>query len=340
MTPTLPDPLTERALFAALTQRVRDAGCFERCDAAYGRRLALLVPLFAALFASLLVVPPGLLWAALAFATALISVQLGIVSHDAGHRMVHRRRAINDLWGHFGMSFACGLSFTHWRTVHDQHHRFPQDEGRDPDVDYGLLFVVYDRAARAPRRGLRRMFLAVQHASFWPLGGLYSWGLRTDSVQRCLREPRRTRVDRWALAGHYVLWLVVPMFFVPIWWALLNYVAVSTVIGVNLLAIFAPNHMGMPSVESDHRLGYLRRQLITTRNVEPGVVVSRLMHGLEYQIEHHLYPGIGQPRLAAARRVVRAFCAEHGLPYKSTGFVEAHREVIRHLRRLAHRREA
>ena len=340
MTPQLPHPLTERALYAALTQRVRDAGCFERCDASYGRRLAVLVPLFAALYASLLLVAPGLLWAGLAVATALVSVQLGIVSHDAGHRMVHRRRGLNDLWGHVGMTFACGLSFTHWRTVHDQHHRFPQDEARDPDVDYGLLFAVHERAARAPRRGLRRLFLAVQHLSFWPLGGLYAWGLRTDSVQRCLREPHRTRVDRWVLPLHYLLWLALPLCFVPPWWALLDYLVVSTLIGVHLLAIFAPNHMGMPSLAGDHDLGYLRRQLVTTRNVTPHPVVSRLMGGLEHQIEHHLYPGIGQPQLARARRVVRAFCAEHDLPYKSTGFVEAHREVLRHLARLARGREA
>lgn len=338
MTPALPDRLGERALFATLTQRVRDAGCFERCDARYGLRLAALLPAFALAYAGLLAVPPGLAWAGLAVAAALLSVQLGIVAHDAGHRMVHRRRAINDLWGHVGMTFITGLSFTHWRTVHDQHHRFPQDEGRDPDIDYGLLFAVHDRAALRPRRGLRRLFLAVQHVSFWPLGMLYAWGLRVDSVQRCFREPPRTRVDRWVLPLHYLLWLGVPALVVSPGIALAAYVAVSTVIGVNLLAIFAPNHMGMPTLPSDHGLGFLRRQLITTRNVTPGPVVSRFMGGLEHQIEHHLYPGIGQPRLAAARRVVAAFCAEHGLPYTSCGFVEAHRDVVRHLARLAHRR--
>jgi fatty acid desaturase len=328
------DPARAHALVVELAHRLRRAGCFERADGRYARRLAILVPAFAAAFVALHALRPGALWAALSVATAFASVQLGIVSHDAGHRMVHRRRGWNTFWGHAGMTFACGLSFTHWCLIHDAHHRHAQDESRDPDMQYARLFSVAPRAAAA-RRGLARRHMRVQHLTFWPLAALYAWSLRGDSIARVVREPARTRIDRWVLPAHYALWLIAPALVVGPLAAAFAYLAVSTLIGLYLVAIFAPNHIGMPSLTPDAPVTHLDQQTGTTRDVTGGRTLAIVMGGLEHQIEHHLFPRIVQPRLAAARAVVTAFCAEHGLPHHACSFRSAHREVLRHLSAMA-----
>lgn len=328
------DPARDHALLIQLAQRLRAAGCFARCDHRYARRLALLVPLFATGFAALLAVPRGPIWALAIAGTAFVSVQLGIVSHDAGHRAVHRRRGWNDLWGHVGMTFVCGLSFTHWRIVHDTHHRHSQDELRDPDMQYAAVFSVHGRGA-AEKRGLARVMRPLQHFYFWPLGALYSWSLRWDSIARLFRDPDRTRVDRWVLPGHYALWLVGPALIVGPAAAVVSYVLVSTLIGLYLVLIFAPNHMGMPSRRAGERWTYLEQQIITSRDLTVGRLLAVVLGGLEHQIEHHLFPNIGQPRLRAARAIVTAFCVEHGLSHHEVGFFAAHRAVLGQLACMA-----
>ena len=328
------DPARDHGLIVELAGRLRAAGCFARCDRRYARRLALLVPAFAACFWALLAVPHGPAWAALVLATGFVSVQLGIVSHDAGHRAVHRHRGWNNFWGHAGMTFACGLSFTHWRIVHDTHHRHSQDEVRDPDMQYAATFSVHARGA-AEKRGLAGALRPFQHLYFWPLGALYSWSLRWDSIARLIRDPDRTRVDRWVLPAHYALWLAVPSLVVGPAAALLGYVLVSTVIGLYLVAIFAPNHMGMPSRRDGERWTYLEQQIVTSRDLRVGPLLAIVLGGLEHQIEHHLFPGIGQPHLGAARRIVTAFCAEHGLPHREVSFLAAHRQVLGQLAVMA-----
>jgi len=104
------------------------------------------------------------------------------------------------------MTFACGLSWSHWRIVHDEHHHHAQDESRDPDMQYAVVLSVYPAAA-AHKCGLATLTRPFQHIYFWPLGALYSWSLRWDSIARCAHDPTRTRVDRIVLPLHYALWL-------------------------------------------------------------------------------------------------------------------------------------
>src|SRR5262249_9140462 len=78
-----------------------------------------------------------------------------------------------------------------------------------------------------------------------------------------------------------------------------------------------------------------RRQLLTTRNVRPGVVVDLLFGGLNYQIEHHLFPAMPRPHLRRARDIVRRFCREHDLPYRESGIGSVYAEVLAGLHRAA-----
>ena len=86
--------------------------------------------------------------------------------------------------------------------------------------------------------------------------------------------------------------------------------------GLYLGASFAPNHKGMPILDATDRSDFLRRQVLTSRNVRGGWLTDLALGGLNYQIEHHLFPSM--PQLACRRRsqaLIKEFCQQRGLPY-------------------------
>ncbi|WP_031186921.1 fatty acid desaturase, partial [Streptomyces sp. NRRL S-1896] len=96
---------------------------------------------------------------------------------------------------------------------------------------------------------------------------------------------------------------------------------------------FAPNHKGMamPGGHVDETWGHLRRQVLTSRNIRGGPLTDWLLGGLNYQIEHHLFPSMPRPHLRLARPLVRAHCRTLGVPYTETGALDSYRQVLDHL---------
>jgi fatty acid desaturase len=101
---------------------------------------------------------------------------------------------------------------------------------------------------------------------------------------------------------------------------------------------FAPNHKGMPLTGQQDKLDFLRRQVLTSRNIRGGPVVDYLFGGLNYQIEHHLFPGMPRPNLRLARPIVIAYCRQTGVPYLETGVFASYRQALGHLNSVAPRR--
>jgi fatty acid desaturase len=101
--------------------------------------------------------------------------------------------------------------------------------------------------------------------------------------------------------------------------------------GLYLGCAFAPNHKGMPTLTEADQLDFLRRQVLTSRNVAGSRPVDLVLGGLNYQIEHHLFPTMPRPNLRRAQPLVRAFCAQHGLPYTQASLFGSYAQAIRHL---------
>lgn len=101
--------------------------------------------------------------------------------------------------------------------------------------------------------------------------------------------------------------------------------------GVYLGSSFAPNHKGMPVVGKDEKVDFLRRQVLTSRDIRGSLLTDLVLGGLNYQIEHHLFPSMPRPNLRHARAPVRAFCAQRGIPYSETGLLASYAQVLRHL---------
>jgi len=106
----------------------------------------------------------------------------------------------------------------------------------------------------------------------------------------------------------------------------------QALLGLHLGLAFAPNHKGMEMPAPDgERWGHLRRQVLTSRNVRGDALTDWFLGGLNYQIEHHLFPSMPRPHLRLAQPTVRAYCREMGIPYTETGLVDSYRQALRHM---------
>ncbi len=79
-----------------------------------------------------------------------------------------------------------------------------------------------------------------------------------------------------------------------------------------------------------HTLAFLRKQVLTSRNVRGGRRVDFLLRGLTYQVEHRLFTSIPRPNLRTTQPIVRSFCVEHGISYGQCGLLRSYGHVLRH----------
>jgi fatty acid desaturase len=87
----------------------------------------------------------------------------------------------------------------------------------------------------------------------------------------------------------------------------------------------------MPVLAASDKTDFLRRQVLTSRNVHGGWLTDFALGGLNYQIEHHLFPSMPRPNLRRAQGLVAAFCADRGVPYTRTSLLGSYGQALRHL---------
>ena len=259
-----------------------------------------------------------------------VAVQFAFLVHDAGHRQAFARRWQNTLVGVLLGDLLLGVSYGWWEQKHNRHHANPNHVDLDPDID--LPLIAFSPAQAAEKRGLARLITRYQVWCAVPLLTLVASGQRLSSFQFLVRG--RSRYRRWelaALVGHVALYVGVPLAVLGPWSTLLFIVVQQACTGLYLGLVFAPNHKGMALADGTTRLDFLRSQVLTSRNVRPNPLVDWWYGGLNYQIEHHLFPALPRTQLRAARPIIRAFCQEQGIAYHETSVVGSYREILGYL---------
>jgi fatty acid desaturase len=160
-----------------------------------------------------------------------------------------------------------------------------------------------------------------------------STGMRRSSVlflARCKKRDRAWWIEVACMIGHYTGWIVIPSL---VWGPVVAigvYMLVWGVVGVCLALVFAPAHMGLPIVdEANHDW---QHQVATTRDLQLPRAISFFFIGLDYQVEHHLFPRIPHGYLPKAARITRAWCLRHGVPHQSEPYLAALADSERFMR--------
>lgn len=322
-------------LFVDLKRRVRDAGLLERRPARYLWTGAWILAALAA--CGVLMVRYGdsvAVQAANGALLAFLYTHIGFVMHDAGHRQVFRSAAANDRLGVVCGNLLIGLSYDWWNDKHNRHHAHPNQEGHDPDIDFPVVAFSEEQALAKPRPW--RWIVRYQAFLFIPMLLLEGFSLRAGAIEHLARgRAKRPWLEGTLLAVYFVTYLGLVVWLLEPGPAIAFVLVNQGLSGFYTGAVFAPNHKGMPVLASDHPGGFLERQVMTSRNVRGSRVADFLYGGLNYQIEHHLFPGLPRHRLRAARRVVRPFLREHGIPYAETRVMRSFAEILGHLHRVS-----
>ncbi len=317
--------------FAELSRKVRQEGLFLRRRGYYTVKITASVAVLAAL--AVLAAMLGDSWWNLTFAAgiAFVLAQIGFIGHDAGHRQVWTRRRGNDVIGVILANLLSGFSFDWWQTKHTRHHAHTNSEGKDPDIAAGAL--VYTPAQNGRRGRFGRRFSRIQQYLLVPLLFLEALNLHVASMRALARRrDRAALIELVLLVIHGCVFFVGPFLILSPVRATAFILVMQALFGFYLGASFLTNHVGMPTVVGSDRLGFLRRQVLTSRNLSGPSFVGFVFGGLDSQIEHHLFPTMPRANLRRARNVVRPFCAQHGIPYAEHSLWRAYRDVARHLR--------
>ena len=317
---------------STLRAELRAAGVFEHAELRTWLKLAALL---AGLATCLIAIAWGGWWVAFVAIppAALCATSAAMIGHEGSHRSLSPSPLRNAIATFAVFPILSGLSSLYWREKHDRlHHGHPNVEAVDPDIaPFPFVSTRGDHERCGP--GQRWFQRNLQGWLFWPMSTLLTVGMRRSSIIYLAHYPRRHGVDAaWlievaCLVLHYTAWLVVPSLVWGPLAAVAVYSAIYAGVGVLLALIFAPAHMGLTITDGQHH--DWQHQLETTRNLEMPRVMSFFFVGLDYQVEHHLFPKISHHRLPRAARIVRAWCERNGVPYLSAPYFAALADAAR-----------
>ena len=325
--------------YPRLSRAVRDAGLMDRRRGYYVGTIGITAVVFVAAAAGFVALGDSWWQLLLAVVFAVVFAQWGFIGHDAGHRQIFASRRWNDVVGYLHGDLLIGLGFGWWVGKHLAHHANPNHEDHDPDVNLGILAFTTDQSAGpdAPARGpVGRFVIRHQAALFFPLLMLEGVDLHVSAVRSLIRgEVPARRMETALLLVHAVVYLGA-IFTVLSPGRAVVFIAVHQMLfGLYLGCSFAPGHKGMPMPTASDRLDPLRKQVLTSRNIIGGRFVDLALGGLNYQIEHHLFPRMPRANLRHAQPLIREFCRAQGLTYTETGLFESYGRALRHLRAVS-----
>ncbi|MEU6208191.1 acyl-CoA desaturase [Micromonospora musae] len=329
MTITMAPPRTTTGSdFAVLSRRISGEGLMQRRPAYYIARLSVVTLMLLGGWTAFVVI--GSSWWQLVTAAflAVTFTQVALVAHDLAHRQVFRTKRPSEIAGRLAGNLGVGMSYGWWMDKHTRHHNNPNHDDLDPDVAPEVLIWATESAIG--RRGLKGFITRHQAALFFPLLTLLAIDLKVSSI-KSLRNGtvKRRGLESILLILHAAGYLSALLIVLSPLQAIAFLVVHQALFGVYLGMTFAPNHKGMPHPTGDE--DYLRKQVLTSRNVRGGWLTDAALGGLNYQIEHHLFPGMPTPNLRKAQPIVQAYCAEIGVAYEQTSLVTSYRQALQYL---------
>jgi fatty acid desaturase len=203
----------------------------------------------------------------------------------------------------------------------------------DPDVDIPLLAFEEEQALQ--KRGFARFVVKYQAALIFPLSLLQAISMLRSSIEfLAAKKAKSTLGEAVTICAHFALYFGLLFSVLEPLQALLFIAVHRGLFGTYMVSIFAPNHKAMPLLERDSKVDFLRRQVLTSRNVVAHPITDFWYGGLNYQIEHHLFPRLPRNKLKEAQPIIRGFCRDHSIAYHETGVLQSYREILQHLHKV------
>ncbi|SNS96476.1 Fatty acid desaturase [Micrococcales bacterium KH10] len=316
--------------YMQVSQVVRETGLLRRAPWFYSMIAAALVVSLGGIITGFILLGDSWLQLLMAGALGVWFTQVAFLAHEAAHRQILSAGPDNDRLARILIAIV-GMSYSWWDSKHTRHHANPNRVDKDPDIAVDTISFLDEDAAQA--RGFRRLITRKQGWLFFPLLTLFGLNLHYLSLKHLFsRGPVKKRWQELGMIAARFALVYTPIFLIlPLGMAFAFVGVMLAVFGVYMGASFAPNHKGMPVIAPDAKFDFFSKQVRTSRNIRGGWWATWLMGGLNYQIEHHLFPSMARPHLAKTREIVREFCASRSVPYTETSLWRSYAIVIGYL---------
>jgi fatty acid desaturase len=194
--------------------------------------------------------------------------------------------------------------------------------------------IVFAAEQIASRPRALRPVIALQAFVFFTLLPFQAANMRITSAQHLVATgARRPWLQAAIIACHVTLYGAL-LYSLGGWGIAIAFLVVNqAVFGLYNSSVFASNHKGMAMISDSGRLDFFREQVLTSRDITGNRFSDFWFGGLNYQIEHHLFPTMPRNRLPEAKLIIEAFCAERGVAHHTTGLFASYREGFLHLHR-------
>ncbi|QHC59844.1 acyl-CoA desaturase [Rathayibacter sp. VKM Ac-2760] len=325
------NPTTE---YSGLLSTVRDAGLLRRRRGFYYILFSVLTLALGGIVTGFVLLGDSWFQLLLAAALGIVLTQFAFLAHEASHRQVFESGKANDVAGRTLANLVVGISYSWWMNKHSRHHANPNVLGKDPDIVRDVVSFTPEDAARS--RGAYAWLTRRQGYAFFPLLLLEGINLHLHGFRTVFGKGKVDK--RWVeismLVARVGLYLAVVFWALPLGMAFAFVGVQMAVFGLYMGASFAPNHKGMPILPKEARVDFLRRQVLTSRSIRGNWFNDYFMGGLNYQVEHHLFPNMPRPALRQAQVIAKEYCTTHQIPYTETSLLESYGIVVRYLNRV------
>ena len=264
---------------------------------------------------------------------AIAGMGLGIM-HDACHGSLSKNKKLNDFVGQATLNFIAGSSIN-WKIQHNVlHHSFTNVDGYDEDISPSGVM-------RFSPNQERKGFFRYQAYYAWFFYGLmtFIWATFKDFDQlkrfqkmglikqqgKSYTIEMRNLILRKVI--YYSLFMVLPLVVIKLPWyhIVLGWLAMHFLAGLTLGVIFQCAHVmpetSYPAMNENNELenDVATHQMLTTANfANDNTVLSWYAGGLNFQIEHHLFPNICHVHYKDISKIVKKTAEEFGIPYHYT----------------------
>jgi len=313
--------------YADLSKLIRDAGLLDRQYGYYISKIIITLDLLALVVLMLLIFDNLALKLLSAVFLAFVHVQTGFIFHDIGHEQVFKSKLKHKVAGFIAGNILLGISRGYWVNKHNAHHSKPNQIDGDPDVEIPVVAMNTEQAIS--KRGIQRFMVKYQAFLFVLVWLITGFSIRISSIIYLIKHKVENRLlDIFLMGAHFIIYPVLVFAVLPGWPAVLFIVIHQAVAGLYMTSVFAPNHKGMPVLDKNTKLEFLQQQILTARNVRAGSLTDAWYGGLNYQIEHHLFPNMPRNNFGKAQKIIKAFCKERGIRYYETSIVQSYKEIF------------
>eukprot|EP00897_Mesotaenium_endlicherianum_P008768 jgi/Mesen1/791/ME000110S_11058 len=329
--------------YRKLLRELHDEGLFKTDMRFYYTILFTLASLFACVVAGVVFTSSTAVHMGCAVLLGLVWNQCSFIGHDAGHNGITKSRKIDSYIGLLAGNIMTGIGIAWWKSTHNVHHLVCNSLNYDPDVQHVPLLAISSRlfsslysnfhARIMPFDSVARAFVSVQHLTYYPIMIVARVNLYAQTLMLlCSRDKVPNRLQDALGVAAFWTWFACLLAALPNVYERLAFAVICHAMTAILHIQISLSHFPMPTYEGRPEIDtFVQTQLNGTLDVDCHPWLDWFHGGLQYQIEHHLFPRLPRHNLRQVTTKVQALCKKHNLPY----CMEANKMLIAALRTAA-----